>query len=54
MFVHGFSDEFWHVDAVDNQIIGINVRQQDLNQASPVLVFYTWHCTAGHEYFKTR
>ena len=22
--------------------------QQDLNQASPMMVFYTWHCIAGH------
>ena len=26
-----------------------SARQQALNQASPVLVFYTWHCIAGHE-----
>ena len=25
-----------------------SVRQQELNQASPVLVFCTWHCIAGH------
>ena len=25
------------------------MRQQDLNQASPVQVFYTWHCIAGHD-----
>ena len=25
------------------------MRQKELNQATPVLVFYTWHCIAGHE-----
>ena len=27
---------------------GKSGRRQDLNQASPVLVFYTWLCIAGH------
>ena len=24
------------------------VRQQDLNQVCPILVFYAWHCIVGH------